>query len=49
MTGALGAGTYTYTWEQSPDNFTWTTASGIATSETYATPVLTDTITILER
>ena len=37
-----GTGTYTYQWESSPDNLTWTPIPG-ATAATYAPPVLTAT------
>jgi gliding motility-associated-like protein len=38
-----GYGTYTYQWESSPDNLTWTTVAG-ATSATYAPSPLVATI-----
>ncbi|WP_187261792.1 Ig-like domain-containing protein [Pontibacter beigongshangensis] len=36
-----GDGTYTYTWEHSTDNRTWTAAPGISSSKDYQPPVLT--------
>ncbi len=44
ITGGLGPGTYTYTWEQSPNNSTWVNATGTYINPSYITPVLTDTI-----
>ncbi len=37
-----GTGTYTYQWQSSPDNITWTNI-GLATSATYSPPALTST------
>jgi len=44
MTGALGPGSYAYSWEQSVNNSTWIPATGINDSIVYPTPTLTDTI-----
>ncbi len=36
-----GAGTYTYLWQQSGNNSTWTNATGTRTNAAYTTPALT--------
>lgn len=46
FTGSLPAGgnsTFTYLWEQSPDNISWVVASGTNTGQHYSPPSLTST------
>ncbi|MES2516256.1 MAG: SBBP repeat-containing protein, partial [Bacteroidota bacterium] len=45
LTGSLptGSGPYSYVWEKSPDNVTWTNATGTFTNQNYAPPPLTTT------
>lgn len=42
-TGGAGAGSYTYLWQQSPDNLSWSSAGGANNTEDYTTQVITAT------
>jgi gliding motility-associated-like protein len=35
-----GSGAYAYTWEQSPDNITWSAATGVSNTQNYSPPAL---------
>jgi gliding motility-associated-like protein len=39
--GGAGAGTYLYTWRESPDGITWSNASGTSNGKDYQPPALT--------